>query len=251
MKDRTNLLEEQIKHLKSLREETGLPRNKFADLFGIPLRTVEDWEAGRRKMPEYLLRLMVYRIRLENMQENESKNASSVKPRNVSIICDAEGQKIVMINDIRFKGKKRDEWDEIEIYLKEYVGKCYEIAENAEKIFIGKDFPNEFTHGKDKTILKGPNAKAKANASQAVGELIQIATNRSSAPDYNAKHKNKAKMGWYRYDTRLALPVYNDAGELERYNIFKLRMLVRHDADGKMYLYDFLRTKKETSSPLE
>ena len=24
-----------------------------------------------------------------------------------------------------------------------------------------------------------------------------------------------------------------------------------HDSDGKMYLYDFLRTKKETSSPLE
>ena len=65
------------------------------------------------------------------------------------------------------------------------------------------------------------------------------------------KHKNKAKFGWYRYDTRIALPVYNDVGELERYNIFKLRMLVRHDADGKMYLYDFLRTKKETSSPLE
>ena len=29
------------------------------------------------------------------------------------------------------------------------------------------------------------------------------------------------------------------------------RMLVRHDADGKMYLYDILRTKKEASNPLE
>ena len=57
--------------------------------------------------------------------------------------------------------------------------------------------------------------------------------------------------GWYRYDTRLALPVYNDIGEIERYNIYMLRMLVRYDKDGKLYLYDFLRTKKETSSPLE
>ena len=88
-------------------------------------------------------------------------------------------------------------------------------------------------------------------ASQAVGELIQIATNKSKAEDYNSKHKEKAKYGWYRYDTRLGLPVYNLRGEIERYNIFKLRMLVRHDADGKLYLYDFLRTKKETSSPLE
>ncbi len=29
------------------------------------------------------------------------------------------------------------------------------------------------------------------------------------------------------------------------------KMLVRHDEDGKLYLYDFLRTKKEMSSPLE
>lgn len=35
-----------------------------------------------------------------------------------------------------------------------------------------------------------------------------------------------------------------------RYNIFFARMLVRHDADGKKYLYDLLAIKK-TSSPLE
>ena len=171
--------------------------------------------------------------------------------KKVKIITDSEGNKIVLINDIRFRGKKREEWNEIEECLKEYVGKCYEIAESAEKVYVGKDFPDEFAHGKDKTILKGPNAKAKANASQVVGKLIEIATNKSISEDYDSKHKNKAKFGWYRYDTRLGLPVYNDLGKLERYNIFKMRMLVRHDIDGKMYLYDFLRTKKETSSPLQ
>lgn len=171
--------------------------------------------------------------------------------KKVKIITDSEGNKIVLVNDIRFRGKKREEWNEIEEYLKEYVGKCYEIAESAEKVYVGKDFPDEFAHGKDKTILKGPNAKAKANASQVVGKLIEIASNKSISEDYDSKHKNKAKFGWYRYDTRLGLPVYNDLGKLERYNIFKMRMLVRHDIDGKMYLYDFLRTKKETSSPLE
>ena len=170
--------------------------------------------------------------------------------REVSIIIDEGGRKIVVINDIRFKGKTIKEWDEIEKFLYEYVGKFYEIEETAEKIYIGRDFPDEFVHGKDKTVLKGPNLKAKANITQAVGELIQIATNKSSAEDYGEKHGKKAKLGWYRYDTRLALPVYNIEGELERYNIYKIRMLVRHDADGKIYLYDFLRTKKEMSSPL-
>jgi len=27
------------------------------------------------------------------------------------------------------------------------------------KIYIGKDFPDEFAHGKDKTVLKVPNQK--------------------------------------------------------------------------------------------
>ena len=67
-------------------------------------------------------------------------------------------------------------------------------------------------------MLKGPNLKAKANITQAVGELIQIATNKSGAEDYGEKHGKKAKFGWYRYDTRLALPVYNMDGELERYS---------------------------------
>ncbi len=171
--------------------------------------------------------------------------------KNISVIKDENGKKIVVINDIRFKGKEKEEWGLIEEYLKEYVGNCVEIVESAEVVYIGSDFPDEFTHGKDKTILKGPNAKAKANASLVVEELIQIASNKAYAPDYSEKHGNKAKNGWYRYDTRLALPVYNNSCELERYNIFKLRMLVRRDSTGKAYLYDFVQTKKETSSPLE
>ena len=171
--------------------------------------------------------------------------------RDVEIVRDTEGRSIVRINDIRFKGKTKEDWNEIEKYLKEYGGRCYEIIETADKIYIGKDFPDEFAHGKDKTVLKGPNAKAKANVSLAVGELIQIATNKSSAPDYEAKHKNRAKYGWFRYDTRLALPIYDDKGHLERFNVYGMRMLVRHDSDGKMYLYDFLRIKKEANSPLE
>ena len=80
--------------------------------------------------------------------------------KNVTIITDPEGKKIVLINDIRFKGKRKEEWKEIEDYLKEYIGEYSEITETAEKIYIGTDFPDEFTHGKDKTILKGPNLKA-------------------------------------------------------------------------------------------
>lgn len=89
----------------------------------------------------------------------------------------------------------------------------------------------------------GANMKAKANMVPAIGELIQIAMDKGEYPDYNEKHGSKAKFGWYRYNARFGLPVYDESGNLERYNIFTTRMLVRCDKDGKLYLYDLVRTK--------
>ncbi len=65
------------------------------------------------------------------------------------------------------------------------------------------------------------------------------------------KHNSKARYGWYRYDTRFAIPKYDNDGELVGYNIFKGRMVIRHSQDNKLYLYDILQIKKETSEPLE
>lgn len=45
--------------------------------------------------------------------------------RNVSIVTDLEGRKIVLIHDVRFKGKKREDWESVEQYLKEYVGEFF------------------------------------------------------------------------------------------------------------------------------
>lgn len=53
--------------LIEMRKETGLNRKEFAEYFGIPYRTVQDWELGNRQMPEYLFRLMEYKIRIENL----------------------------------------------------------------------------------------------------------------------------------------------------------------------------------------
>lgn len=33
----------------------------------IPLRTLEEWEAGRRKMPVYVLRLIVYYVKTQKV----------------------------------------------------------------------------------------------------------------------------------------------------------------------------------------
>lgn len=172
--------------------------------------------------------------------------------RNVNIITDLDGKSIVVINDIRFKGKGKEVWNKVEEYLKEYVGEFYEIEETSEKIFISGDLPDEYTSSESRLALKGAVAKAKANAVQGIPELIQIATNAEYSENTKRKHEKDARFGWYRYNVRFALPVYDDkSGEVLRYNVFFARMLVRHDADGKKYLYDLLAIKKETSSPLE
>lgn len=51
--------------LLELRKSTGMNRREFAEYFEIPYRTVQEWELGNRKMPEYLLRLMDYKIKME------------------------------------------------------------------------------------------------------------------------------------------------------------------------------------------
>lgn len=183
----------------------------------------------------------------------EKNQSAKRKVRNVSIIQDAEGKKIVLINDKKFKGLSKADWKEVENYLKEYVGDFYEIAYCSEKIFIDTDFPDEYSNSDSRITLKGPRRVAKANAAQAIPELIQIATPGKEIWQQNkeSKHEKDAKYGWYRYNVRFGIPVYNNDGELERYNIFGAVMLVRHDEDGKKYLYDFTTIKKETNGPLE
>ena len=179
------------------------------------------------------------------------KSCTNLSTGNVSIITDAEGKKVVVINDLRFKRSKRVDWNIVEEYLKEYIGECAEILDTNEMIYIGSDFPDEYAHSKDTKVLRGPNEYAKANASVVIKELIQIATNKAFSENHKDKHNSKAKYGWYRYDTRFAIPKYDNDGELEGYNIFKGRLVIRHAQDEKLYLYDILRIKKETSEPLE
>ena len=56
--------------LLELRKSTGMNRREF-EYFEIPYRTVQDWELGNRRMPYYLLRLMVYKVDKENLAKQD------------------------------------------------------------------------------------------------------------------------------------------------------------------------------------
>lgn len=57
------------KIIRELRESTGLGRKEFSVHTGIPVRTLEDWEAGRRTPPEYIPRLIAYQLKFEKLVE--------------------------------------------------------------------------------------------------------------------------------------------------------------------------------------
>ena len=168
--------------------------------------------------------------------------------RKVSVIEDIDGKKTVFIHDIIFKGKRSVNWEDVEQYLRQYIGDFYQIEDCNKVVYIGTDLPDEYTHSNYTRILKGTNAKAKANAAQGLPELLKIATNEIYEENRKEKHNKNAKYGWYSYDSRFALPVFGDNGEIHRYNVFNVAMLVRHNTDGKAYLYDIMKIKKETSN---
>ena len=82
-----------------------------------------------------------------------------IETRNVNIITNVDGKKLVLINDIRFKGKRQIDWDDVKQYLKGYVGDYYEIEENA---------------------------------ATAIPELIQIASNPAYEKNWKEKHGKSA-----------------------------------------------------------
>lgn len=59
------------KEVKELREQMKMNRREFCDYFGIPYRTVQDWEAEKRELPDYLLRLLKYRAEIEHMVKKD------------------------------------------------------------------------------------------------------------------------------------------------------------------------------------
>jgi DNA-binding transcriptional regulator YiaG len=53
--------------IKDLRIESGMSQSQFSEFFNIPLDTLQNWEQGRRKCPEYLIDLIEYKLKNENI----------------------------------------------------------------------------------------------------------------------------------------------------------------------------------------
>ena len=60
--------------IRSIRAGTGLSQVAFGAALHIPRRTIEEWEAGNRSCPKYVVELIAYRV-----QHDESLNKETTK----------------------------------------------------------------------------------------------------------------------------------------------------------------------------
>lgn len=58
---------------RMIRNYSGMNRKDFSDWLGIPYRTMQEWELGRRVMPEYVLRLIAYKV-VNETQHTKTNN---------------------------------------------------------------------------------------------------------------------------------------------------------------------------------
>lgn len=56
--------------IKEMREKLGLSQAQFSRRYGIPKRSIENWETGSRTPPEYLWALLE-RVVLEDAKNKE------------------------------------------------------------------------------------------------------------------------------------------------------------------------------------
>lgn len=54
-----NTIEIPINPIRHVRVKYGLTQQQLSDLTGIPHRTIQNWEGGQRKCPEYVANMVV------------------------------------------------------------------------------------------------------------------------------------------------------------------------------------------------
>jgi len=159
-------------------------------------------------------------------------------------------RRIVRIKECPFAGKQNINWNEVEAFLKKYIGKEILIDSTKDKILIPKGFPDEYTGSAYTKKLRGAVAKAKANATTELEALVKQAENRRYVENKEDKHEKDASKGWYRYDTFFSIPVRGEDEKEYRENIYRATLVVRINNRG-CELYDVVNIKKEASKPLE
>lgn len=60
-----------MKKIKEIRKMTGLSQAKFSKKYNVPVRTLQNWEAGKNSPPLYVIELLEFKIMQDFSKENK------------------------------------------------------------------------------------------------------------------------------------------------------------------------------------
>ena len=68
VKDKEVQKQKNAERFVAIRKQTEMNRKEFAEWLGIPYRTMQDWERGISQVPDYVLRLIDYKVAIEKKE---------------------------------------------------------------------------------------------------------------------------------------------------------------------------------------
>ena len=207
-----------------------------------------------KAMTDYMdeLRAMWDDALAEAVRNRANKNAAENGDGTKFSVREVDGQQIAWIENSGLSSKDLRDHKKIAEYIGRHIGEVYTIIESGQRVYIGEDLPSEYTQSEyTKRLLKNNPAtlKAKNRASDALGDMIEIASGRRWEKTKHT-HNKDAKFGMYRYNSRFAFAV-NGGNGAPNVHAYDVELLIRNASDGKKYLYDIVNIKKNTAYAIE
>ncbi len=118
-------------NVKEIRESTGMSQKVFAELYGIPVSTLRNWEQGSNSPAPYVLNLLAKTLPSMNSTLKEikgKKGCSYYYDENQSCVMDIKGNRIYIqenLNDIKEQN--------CALYLDDLFDSFYEIQEKFDR----------------------------------------------------------------------------------------------------------------------
>lgn len=207
-----------------------------------------------KAMTDYMdeLRAMWDDALSDAVRNRANKNAAENGDGAKFSVREVDGQQIAWIENSGLSSKDLRDHKKIAEYIGRHIGEVYTIIESGQRVYIGEDLPSEYTQSEyTKRLLKNNPAtlKAKNRASDALGDMIEIASGRRWEKTKHT-HNKDAKFGMYRYNSRFAFAV-NGGNGTPNVHAYDVELLIRNASDGKKYLYDIVNIKKNTAYAIE
>lgn len=102
-----------MSRIREVRRQAKLTQKQLAEHYDIPLRTLQDWETGKRKPPEYIVNLLLrciaadFSVTLEEKTQSNTDKKFSLTyidgtPLNTEdemyVMAEREAKKLVLVN---------------------------------------------------------------------------------------------------------------------------------------------------------